>query len=154
MNNIKIERDVNGKVVRGIVSKTFLKKADIFGTNEYAEMQSFYEMHPGATIKAKTIKTKPDKRTTKNYTYENMELYIKATKGEKVNEFLEEMNTIKNVSQIQKRPYKYVLDWFKETFPEHTTYDIFTKSDDKNIEQSENGEKTNKVIPLKEVANN
>ena len=50
MNAIRIERDVNGKVTGGIVSKAFLKNADIFGTDEYIAVQKFYEAHPNSQV--------------------------------------------------------------------------------------------------------
>ena len=116
-----------------------MKNADIFGTDEYKAVQSFYEMHPNATLKTKTIKKNPDKKTNKNYTYENMELYIKTTQGNDANKHLETMEKIKQVSQIQKNPYKYVLDWFTATYPEHKGYDIFSKSEvEENNEINEN----------------
>lgn len=152
MNTIRIERNANGKVVGGIVSKAFLKRADVFGTDEYNAVQKFYEIHPNATIKAKKINTKPDKKTNKNLTYENMELFIKtvACDEEEMSKLLDEMKKIKNISQIQKRPYKYVFDWFKATFPEYTSHDIFKDKDDNKIENAEN---KNNVIELKAVNN-
>lgn len=147
MNTIRIERNANGKVEAGIVTKAFLKRADVFGTDEYIAVQRFYEMHPNATIKTKSIKKNPDKETNKNLTYANMELFIKtiACDEKEMNKLLEEMSKIKNISQIQKRPYKYVLDWFKATFPEYTSHDIFKDNKDENIEN-----KTN-IVPLKTV---
>lgn len=147
MNTIRIERNTNGKVEAGIVTKAFLKRADVFGTDEYIAVQRFYEMHPNATIKTKSIKKNPDKETNKNLTYANMELFIKtiACDEKEMNKLLEEMSKIKNISQIQKRPYKYVLDWFKATFPEYTSHDIFKDNKDENIEN-----KTN-IVPLKTV---
>ncbi|MBE7015219.1 MAG: hypothetical protein E7417_00105 [Ruminococcaceae bacterium] len=147
MNTIRIERNANGKVEAGIVTKAFLKRADVFGTDEYIAVQRFYEMHPNATIKTKSIRKNPDKETNKNLTYANMELFIKtiACDEKEMNKLLEEMSKIKNISQIQKRPYKYVLDWFKATFPEYTSHDIFKDNKDENIEN-----KTN-IVPLKTV---
>ncbi len=147
MNTIRIERNANGKVEAGIVTKAFLKRADVFGTDEYIAVQRFYEMHPNATIKTKSIKKNPDKETNKNLTYANMELFIKtiACDEKEMNKLLEEMSKIKNISQIQKRPYKYVLDWFKATFPEYTSHDIFKDNKDENIENKAN------IVPLKTV---
>ena len=150
MNGIKIERDVNGKVVGGIVSKAFLKRADIFGTDEYAEVQKFYEMHPTATIKAKKISSNPNKKTNKNLTYKKMEMFIEtiACDDKEVKKLIGEMNKIKKVSQIQKNPYKYVLDWFKATYPDYASYDIFKNKDD---DKAENIESENKVVELNVV---
>ena len=150
MNNIKIERDANGKVIKGIVSKNFLKRADMFGTDEYLAMQKFCEMHPEAEIKVKTIKKNPDKETNKHLTYENMELFIKTITSdeEKLKKLLEEMKKIKSISQIQKSPYKYVLDWFKAMFPDYTSHDIFK---DKEEKETKTATETNNVIQLKQA---
>ena len=151
MNTIKMERNSNGKVVAGIVTKAFMKNADIFGTDEYIAVQKFYEVHPNATIKTKSIKKKPDKKTNKNLTYENMRLYIRTVAGDGTEKLLEEMDKIQSISKIQNRPYKYVSDWFKATFPDYTSHDIFKDKENNEVENTEN---TNKVITLKDVANN
>ena len=99
MMKIKIERDVNGKVVAGIVSKTFLKNADIFGSEEYVEVQKFYATHSGATIKVKKSKSNPDKKTNKHLTYENMHLFIRTVAGDEAQSLLDEMEKIEQSVQ-------------------------------------------------------
>lgn len=149
---IRIERK-NGKVVAGVVTKAFMKKAEVFGSKEYEMVQKFCEMHPNAELKTKTIKKNPDKKTTKNYTYDNMKKFIVVTKGEDDREYLDKLDKIIEVSKIQNNPYKYVLDWFVSTFPEHKGYDIFTKSknDESNAENEEQNKASSNIIPLEKA---
>lgn len=104
------------------VTKAFMKKANIFGTDEFKLWREYKAMFPNAKMVTKSIKKNPDKKTTRNMTYENMEEFLRTlSNGE---ELCKELEIIKKRSLVQKCPYHYVLDWFSETVE---GYDDFKK---------------------------
>ena len=133
MKNIRIERDTNGKVVAGIVSKTFLKRADIFGTDEYDAVQKFYEVHQNVIIKVKTIKKNPDKETYKNLTYDNMKEYILTVDNSE--KLLKDFETEKKRANVQTNPYRHVLAWFLENFKGYDNYKKFFEEKEKQRQE-------------------
>ena len=58
------------------VTKAFAKNAVIFGTDEYKLWKEYRKDFPDAKMVTKTIKKNPDKKTYRNLTYKNMELFI------------------------------------------------------------------------------
>lgn len=99
------------------VTKAFEKQARIFGTEEYKLWKAYREDFPGAKMVTKTIKKKKDKKNdAKNRTYENMAKYIKQQKNADV--LMEEFEQQKKLSVVQKSSYRFVLNWFLNTFPE------------------------------------
>ena len=75
MKNMKIEV-INETTAR--VTKAFEKNARIFGTPEYKLWREYLKEFPNATMTTKTIKKNEDKKTYRNMTYKNMELFIDA----------------------------------------------------------------------------
>ncbi len=129
MENIKIERN-NNKVV-GIVSKTFAKRANLFGTPEFYQWEEFLKYYKDAEMKITPSKSRSNdeppkeaKINTKNLSYVNMRGYIKSLNlsAEKEAEALEEFDNIKMRSKIQPNPYKYVREWFVVRYSEYRTY--------------------------------
>ena len=59
------------------VTRAFMKKAVIFGTDEYKLWREYKKDFPEAQMVTKTIKKNPSKKTYKNHTYENMRLFIR-----------------------------------------------------------------------------
>lgn len=104
------------------VTKAFMKKANIFGTDEFARWREYKAIFPKAKMITKSIKKNPEKKTTRNMTYENMEEFLRTlSNGE---ELCKELEIIKKRSLVQKCPYHYVLDWFSEAVE---GYDDFKK---------------------------
>lgn len=104
------------------VTKAFMKKANIFGTDEFKLWREYKGAFPNAKMIPKSIKKNPEKKTTRNMTYENMEEFLRTlSNGE---ELCKELEVIKKRSLVQKSPYHYVLDWFRETVE---GYDDFKK---------------------------
>ena len=118
-NTIKIINENTAQV-----TKTFEKRAKIYGTEEYKLWRKFLSENPNFTIVTKKIKKNSDKETNKNLTYKNMEIYIK--EQENADELLKEFEKQKRLSKVQKSPYKYVLEWFKQTFENYDSYQDFT----------------------------
>lgn len=105
----------------GLVTKAFSKQARIFGTPEYKMWKQFVADNEGAEMEIRTVKknTQSDKYC-KNLTYKNMEEHIKTfAKNDEENKLMEEFKTIIVRSKVQVNPYKYVVNWFKTTFPNY-----------------------------------
>lgn len=142
MENIRIER--NNKVVTGIVSKTFAKRADIFGTSEFYEWMDFLKYFPDATMKVAAAKRKTvdeenkrEKINTKNLTYVNMRAYIKSLNLGKNAQTaaLNEFENVKMRSKIQPNPYKYVREWFAARYKNYSSFLSKVESNEENNEE-------------------
>ena len=97
------------------VTKAFAKQARIFGTPEYREWRAFLAENPGTEMVTKTIKKAKDKKNdAKNRTYEKMAEYISLQ--ENADELMKEFEAQKKLSIVQKSPYRFVLNWFLDTF--------------------------------------
>lgn len=94
-----------------VASKTFMKNAMIYGTEEYRILRSFKAENPGVVVSAKAIKKNPNKDSYKNLTYGNMIAYINEL--DNASELLKEFDRQKKMAVIAKNPYRYVLNWFK-----------------------------------------
>ena len=98
------------------VTKAFAKQARIFGTPEYREWRAFLAENPGTEMVTKTIKKKKNKKNdAKNRTYEKMAEYISLQENDE--ELMKEFEAQKKLSIVQKSPYRFVLNWFLDTFP-------------------------------------
>ena len=125
----------------GLVTKAFSKQARIFGTPEYKLWKQFVAENEGAEMEIRTVKknTQSDKYC-KNLTYKNMREHIETfEKDKEEKKLMEEFETILIRSKVQVNPYKYVVNWFKATFPNY-----------KEIQQSfeEKSEDVNKNIKI------
>ena len=89
------------------VTKAFEKQARIFGTEEYKLWKAYREDFPAAKMVTKTIKKNPNKKSYKNLTYANMELFI----TEQNSELLVELRKQIKLSKVQSNPYRAVLAW-------------------------------------------
>ena len=99
------------------VTKAFEKQARIFGTPEYREWRAFLAENPGTEMVTKTIKKKKDKKNdAKNRTYDKMAEYINLQENADV--LMKEFEAQKKLSIVQKSPYRFVLNWFLDTFSE------------------------------------
>ena len=106
------------------VTKAFEKQARIFGTEEYKLWKAYREDFPAAKMVTKTIKKNPNKKSYKNLTYANMELFI----TEQNSELLMELKKQIKLSKVQSNPYRAVLAWFLSEFPKYDEYKEFWAS--------------------------
>ena len=109
------------------VTKAFQKQARIFGTEEYKTWKAYRQDFPKAQMVTKTIKKNSNKRTYRNLTYVNMELFISVNKPELLDKFESE----KKSAKAQENPYRAVLAWFLEQFPNYDDYKKFFEDKDK-----------------------
>ena len=122
------------------VTKAFQRQARIFGTDEYKMWKAYREDFPGARMETKTIKRNTNKRTYRNLTYVNMGRYISVNAPQ----LLEEFEKQKDSAKAQENPYRAVLAWFLEKFPNYDEYKKFFEDKDKTAEATTD----NRVIDL------
>ncbi len=126
------------------VTKAFQKNACIFGTEEFKLWREYLICFPKAKMTTKTIKKNPDKKNTRNLTYDNMKEFIETLPEKKT--LLAEFETIKKRSKVQKHPYGFVLNWFEGRFQEYKNYKAFlSQKEEERVEKekqaaSENAE--------------
>ena len=134
-NTVKILDNGNA-----LVTKAFAKQARIFGTPEYKMWREIKAELPDAQMVTKKIKKNPDKKTNRNMTYENMELFIK--QQENADELLREFERQKKMSKIKPSPYAAVLEWFENTFKDSADYQshFAEQSEEKEKQKAENME--------------
>lgn len=136
------------------VTKAFAKNAVIFGTDEYKLWKEYRKDFPDAKMVTKTIKKNPEKKTYKNLTYKNMELFIKVQPVEKdendnVIDYMKEFERQKLMAKVQSNPYKAVLAWFLEKFKDYSTYKEFFKKleeEEKSKKEQEENEKYSEFV--------
>ena len=129
------------------VTKAFAKQARIFGTPEYREWRAFLAENPGTEMITKTIKKKKDKKNdAKNRTYEKMAEYISLQKN--ADALKKEFEAQKKLSIVQKSPYRFVLNWFLDTFPE------LKEDEDKKEGQEVEATAAEEAAPASEAAAN
>ena len=126
-NTVKVNH-INNTIT---VTKAFMKKAENFGSAEYKQMMEIKsdEVLRSYKIIVRSIKKNPEKESYRNLTYKNMETYISTLNLKTI--YMAEYEVAKKRSKIQKSPYKYMVKWFVETFPNYKEADIF--SDEKNV---------------------
>ena len=112
------------------VTKAFQRQARIFGTDEYKMWKAYREDFPGAKMETKTIKRNTNKRTYRNLTYVNMGRYISVNAPQ----LLEEFEREKDSAKAQENPYRAVLAWFLEKFPNYDDYKKFFEDKVKTAE--------------------
>lgn len=99
----------------------------------------------------KTIKKKKNKKNdAKNRTYEKMAEYISLQENDE--ELMKEFEAQKKLSIVQKSPYRFVLNWFLDTFPE-LKEDEDKKDEDKATAAEETAPASEAAADLKLAAN-
>ena len=123
-----------------LVTKAFAKQARIFGTPEYKMWREIKADLPNAQMVTKKIKKNPEKKTNRNKTYENMELFIRQQENADV--LLEEFERQKKLSKVKPSPYAAVLEWFENTFKDSADYQshFAEQSEEKEKQKAENTE--------------
>ncbi len=112
------------------VTKAFQKKAMIFGSPEYKLWREYLKEFPGAQM---VVSGKSG--AARNMTYKNMIAYIKVQKN--ADAIQKEFERRMEMAKPQKSPYKYMVDWFKNTFPHYADSELF-KTDPNETSSEEN----------------
>ena len=106
------------------VTKQFAKNARIFGTPEYMMWRAIKKDCEDAEMVLKSIKKKTNKNTaTKNMSYEHMAIYIRQQNDAEI--LMVEFKKQISLSKVQTNPYRCVLAWFKQQFPDYDKYKDF-----------------------------
>lgn len=124
-NTVKVNH-INNTIT---VTKTFMKKAENFGSKEYKQMMEIKSDSVLSNYKliVRSIKKNPEKESYRNLTYKNMETYISTLNLSTI--YMAEYEVAKQRSKIQKSPYKYMVKWFIETFPNYKEAEIFSEAE-------------------------
>lgn len=117
-NSIKITYE-NGKWI-ATVTKDFDKKSKIYGSLEFNELHKIIALHPEIII---TLKEK-NKNKPQRIKYEQMFNYICLLENR--DELLAEFEIIKKRSKIEKHPYTFVSDWFKDNIKDNKNLKFIT----------------------------
>ena len=117
-NTIKIKRE-GGKVVAGLVTSAFLRKANVFGTKEYEMLADFIKQNPDAEVK-EIRKTKPVKEKKIRPTYQQMYDFISTQ--DNAESYFSEMDKIRKMAAISGNAYNTVVKWFNNTFENTADY--------------------------------
>lgn len=112
---------LNDDFSKAYVSASFMKKARVYGSREYAMLKEFRAENPNVIVAVR----KSTSGNTGSLSYENMELYIK-TRPE-AEELLKEFHRVREESVIQRNRHLYVKNWFVAMFPNYKEAELFQK---------------------------
>lgn len=141
MNNTKItvKRNQKNEVIVAIVSKTFRKRANIFGTQEYDEWEKFVTRNPKAKmVVIRNKKAQPRAEKKIRPTYEKMINFINTQDNSEF--YLKEIDRIKNMTAINGKSYNTIVKWFNNTFENTADYRLTFKG---ILEENPTGKVTN-----------
>ncbi len=98
-----------------VMNLQFSKAAAEYGTPEYTLVQSIMSDYPHYALITQKGRNPKTSHQFKRLTYANMETYIKAQSGSEA--YLAAFEIAKQESKSSPSPYKFVRDWFTQTFP-------------------------------------
>lgn len=100
------------------VSKSFYKKASVYGTNEYNELRNAVNDNPNFAIEFKEI----EKKTYGKLTIERMKEYIETQPNSESN--LKEIDKVAKIAKAKGSKYPLTKKWFLAKFPEYKENEI------------------------------
>lgn len=100
------------------LSKAFLRKANVVGSNEYKDLVALRQDFTDYSIAVKTIKKKTDKKRHAGLDYESMGKYIELTHGED-SPAMRAYEQVRALATTQSGQYAYVKKWFLNSFPDY-----------------------------------
>ena len=132
----------NGNI-NAYATKTFIKRAQTFGTPEFYEWRVACKEF-GKEVNLVVDSKKKSTNENKNLTFENMVIYMNNQKNS--SDYLKAFEKVKQCSRVQTNPTKYILDWFKATFPNYTeTLKVIVDEKNANEEKDNVVEMADKV---------
>ena len=100
-----------------IVTKNFLKRAGVIGSEEYTELVKVRKDFPDFEIVQREINKKEGKKTYGKLTYKVMEQFImNAEEKNEVASVLAEFKRVQQLSKVKSGPYAYVKTWFLKRY--------------------------------------
>lgn len=122
-----------------LVSKAFLKRANVFGTEEFGMLENARSAYPDFQVVPRSITKSKTVRPHLKLSYAYMERYI--VTHEKAKERMEEYKKIRFKADCQSKAFSKVKEWFVACYPE---IDDFTPEDFKReCENADGGEAKN-----------
>lgn len=100
-----------------VVTKNFLKRAGVIGSEEYTELVKVRKDFPDFEIVQREINKKEGKKTYGKLSYKVMEEFIKSTEEkDEVTSVLSEFRRVQQLSKVKSGPYAYVKTWFLKRY--------------------------------------
>ena len=100
------------------ISKSFYKKASVYGSNEYVELRAAMAENLSFNIEFKTS----DKKTYHGLSFSRMEEYIKTQPDS--DKILAKFDAVKRVAKAKGSLYPLTKKWFLNTFPDYKENEI------------------------------
>ena len=147
MKSIKNPIRINRAEQKIEVSKPFLKRANLFGTEESSTLESVRAAYPNYQVVGRSIK-KADNEHYRGLTYNYMEEYI--SKHKDAEKRMAEYNEIRFRAQCHDLRYAHIKKWFLSAYPQ---IDDFTPEDYKRECEEQNQKQTDYKI-IAESTNN
>ena len=122
MNSVKIDHAKSTVTL----SKAFLRKANVVGSNEYKDLVALRQDFHDYSITVKTIKKKTDKKRHAGLDYESMEKYVELTYGAN-SPAMRAYEQIRALATTQSGQYAYVKKWFLKSFPDYDKTQVWTQ---------------------------
>lgn len=117
-----------------VITKAFYKKACMYGTNEYYDLQKAMSENKDFRIEFKTS----EKKTYHGLTLERMEEYIKTQPD--CEENLKSFEAVKKVAKTKGALYPLTKKWFLERFKDYKLNKITSDEQEKLMESNERQE--------------
>lgn len=111
-NPIRIQRE--DRTI--LVSKAFLKRADLFGTDEFKLLEEARSAYPDFKVVPRSIAKSDKVRPHLRLSYERMEKYISTHDHAK--ERMREYEEIRFKAECQSKTFSKVVEWFMACYSE------------------------------------
>ncbi len=118
---------VDSAHARLVMDRTFAKKAETVGSDEYTMLQNARRDYPTYTVVRREIKRNTGKESYRGLTYRYMEAYIDA--HENADAFRKEYDELKFLAKCHSIRFPHIKAWFLRTFPEVKAFGTDTKPD-------------------------
>ncbi len=106
-----------------IVNYKFAAAMNEYGSAEYKIYKKIKRDFPHFETVIKSGREQKKARYNKRFTYDNMRKYIGTLNN--ATKLLNDFETVIQQSAPEKSPYKFVCNWFKQTFPNYKDTPIF-----------------------------
>lgn len=112
---------------RLIMDRTFAKKAETVGSDEYTMLQNARRDYPTYTVVRREINRNTGKESYRGLTYQYMEAYIDAHENAAV--LRKEYDELKFLAECHSIRFPHIKAWFLRTFPEVKAFGTDPKPD-------------------------
>ena len=126
--------EINHLEAKITMTKKFYEAACHLNTPEYKELIAIRRDNPNFKMEVREIRKKADKKTYRNLTLANMELFIEKSmdNARPMEDRLKEYEAVKELSKIQASPYAYVKAWFLTIYGDE--YNKYRKNEEESAD--------------------